>query len=299
MSRAATVGFVAGSLEITATYPLEMAKTALQLQQPASKLHAAAPAHLASTPAVLRHALREYGVLGLYRGSAAWLVFAGPRSAVRFASFETLSAAASARGVHGSAADTVCGFAAGVAEAALCQTPSQAIAIKMVHDQAPGGANRYRGFLHAVRCIYAEDGFIRGFYCGLTPAVAKGATTNMIRFFGYGVCTRAMRRGQESTRPLAPWETMAAGGVAGAVSAILTQPIDTVKANMMGLEAAHFNRVGTLGCARELVRAGGWRALFKGVGPRAVRVFLEVGLQFTLFESVGRQLDRLLGPSAR
>ncbi len=80
--------------------------------------------------------------------------------------------------------------------------------------------------------------------------------------------------------------------LAGAVSAVLTQPIDTVKANMMGLEARAFNS--TAGCVRQLVAAGGVRALFQGVGPRAAKVFLEVGLQFTLFERVGLALDRLL-----
>ena len=39
----------------------------------------------------------------------------------------------------------------GVVEAVLCQTPNQNIQIKMVHDQAPGGPQRYRHLIHAVR----------------------------------------------------------------------------------------------------------------------------------------------------
>ena len=76
------------------------------------------------------------------------------------------------------------------------------------------------------------------------------------------------------------------------MSAVSTQPIDTVKANMMGLEAGRYQS--SFGCAAELVRAGGPLALMNGVGPRVVRVFIEVGLQFSLFESIGRLIDRAL-----
>lgn len=102
---------------------------------------------------------------------------------------------------------------------------------------------------------------------------------------------------------------------------------------MMGLEAHKYGS--SLQCVRELVRAGGVRSLFFGVVPRAVRVFIEerrksmhtrikeiqahtpsqeckridspasfrvryqVGLQFTLFEQIGRVVDRTLRPRVR
>eukprot|EP00967_Tisochrysis_lutea_P092057 scaffold132507_cov30-Tisochrysis_lutea.AAC.3 len=289
-----TAGWLAGTFEIVFTYPLEYIKTQLQLQQRASHLYAGASSGgYSGAVHCFSRTVRERGVLGLYRGGSAWVVFAGPRSAVRFATFQQLSTSAHAHGYSGSGADTVCGFFAGVAEAALCQTPNQAIAIKMVHDQAPNGPNRFKSFAHAVRCIHAEDGIWRGFFCGITPAVTKGAVTNCIRFFGYGAITRAMKSQQPpEDRTLQPWQTMLAGGVAGAVSAVVSQPIDTVKANMMGLEAKHFDS--SLGCMKELVRAGGVRCLFNGVGPRATRVFVEVGLQFTMFDLIGRKLDAWL-----
>lgn len=286
-------GWLAGSFEIVLTYPLEYVKTQLQLQQRASTINAGTGSGGYSSAAhCLSHTVREHGVPGLYRGGSAWVLFAGPRSAVRFTAFQQLTASAHSRGHRGSGVDTVCGFFAGVAEAAICQTPNQAIAIKMVHDQAPNGPRRYRSLAHAVSTIYAEDGVWRGFFCGLTPAVLKGAVTNCIRFFGFGTLTRAMVAQQPEPRTLKPWETMLAGGVAGSVSAVVSQPIDTVKANMMGLEASRFDS--STGCLRELMRAGGVRCLFNGVGPRAARVFVEVGLQFTMFDIIGRKLDKWL-----
>lgn len=166
----------------------------------------------------------------------------------------------------------------------------QNVQIKMVHDQSPLGPHRYRSLLHATSLITKEQGLASGFFSGFVPTVAKGAVTNCIRFLGYGVITRGFRK--DDDEPLASWQTMMAGGVAGVISAIASQPIDTVKANMMGLEGAKFSS--TLGCTGQLVRAGGLLALFNGVGPRSARVFVEVGLQFTLFEKIGRVLDKLL-----
>eukprot|EP00964_Phaeocystis_antarctica_P123132 scaffold86790_cov73-Phaeocystis_antarctica.AAC.4 len=56
---------------------------------------------------------------------------------------------------------------------------------------------------------------------------------------------------------------MAAGGLAGAVSAVLSQPIDVVRANMMGLDTARYTS--SLSCATAIARGGGVRALFLGL----------------------------------
>ena len=84
---------------------------------------------------------------------------------------------------------------------------------------------------------------------------------------------------------------MLAGGVAGAVSAVASQPIDVVRANVMGLDAGRYSS--SLACAAAIVRGGGLAALFLGVGPRVCRVFVEEGLKFSLFEAAERQLCRL------
>jgi len=259
-----TAGWLAGTFEIVFTYPLEYVKTQLQLQQRASNLYAGSTSGgYSGAVDCFRQTVQARGVQGLYRGGSAWVVFAGPRSAVRFSTFQQLSASAHRQGYSGIGVDSACGFFAGTAEAALCQTPNQAIAIKMVHDQSPNGPKRYTSFVHAVRSIHVEDGVWRGFFCGIAPAVLKGAVTNCIRFFGFGAMTRSMLERQPlEQQQLQPWQTMLAGGVAGSVSAVISQPIDTVKANMMGLEAHRFDS--SLGCLRELVKAGGVRCLFNG-----------------------------------
>ena len=133
-------GWVAGTLEIGVTFPFEYVKTQLQLRQQASGLYAAersfrGPLHCAAST------VRQSGFGGLYRGGTSWVVFAGPRSAVRFGTFEFLADLSRQRDLASTigqpAVDTVNGFAAGIVEAAVAQTPNQVIAIKMIHDQSP------------------------------------------------------------------------------------------------------------------------------------------------------------------
>ena len=53
---------------------------------------------------------------------------------------------------------------------------------------------------------------------------------------------------------------------------------------MMGIDGGRYRSA--FHCTAELVRAGGLRVLMNGVGPRVCRVFIEVGLQFSLYEYV-------------
>ena len=262
-------GSIAGICEISVTFPFEYVKTQLQLQQQASGLYAGEKAYAGSIDCAIR-TVRQHGLLGLYRGGMSWAVFAGPRSGVRFGAFEALSGASREHELPSfwgqAAVDATNGLLAGVCEAALCQTPNQVIAIKMIHDMSPRGPKQYRGFAHCVASIWREEG-VAGFYKGLTPAVAKGATTNAIRFLGYGRLKELMRGGDDA--PLSPLQSMLAGGTAGAVSALATQPIDTVKANMMGLDAGRYRS--SIHCAVALARAGGVMTLFNGATPRVIR----------------------------
>lgn len=285
LAKIALAGGWAGSMEILVTYPLEFAKTHLQLQ------HGAAGTKSGFDRGVvhcLASTVERHGVRGVYAGCTSWFVFAGPRSAVRFAAFERLSREAP----RTSGWDFLCGLGAGVCEAALCQTPNQSIQIKLQHDAAPGvAAKRYSHlpFLRACREIARQHGPL-AFYDGVFPAMVKGALTNSIRFVGYRGLLRGLGLGGDGPAPT-PAQSMLCGGVAGAVSAVASQPVDTVKANMMGLDRGRY--ASSLACARAIVEADGAAALFNGLRPRVVRVFFEVGLQFALFEQCTKIVDDL------
>eukprot|EP00964_Phaeocystis_antarctica_P123133 scaffold86790_cov73-Phaeocystis_antarctica.AAC.5 len=150
-------GWIAGSLEIVVTYPLEFVKTQLQLQVTSSALYSTETRYTGTLDCIRRTVRGQHGPLGLYQGGASWLVAAGPRAAVRFGSFGALSDSAAGQALrerHGRAvSDLAAGLFSGALEAALVQTPNQAIQVKMVHDQSPQGPQRYRSLLHAVSLL--------------------------------------------------------------------------------------------------------------------------------------------------
>mmetsp|Transcript_21103 Transcript_21103/g.72975 ORF Transcript_21103/g.72975 Transcript_21103/m.72975 type:complete len:267 (-) Transcript_21103:30-830(-) len=256
---------------------MEFAKCHLQLQHGAAQ---AGPGYRSSLHC-LQSTFAQHGVTGLYKGATVWFVFSGPRSSIRFATFEV---AKRNNLFYGS--DFWCGMLAGIAEGVVCQTAMQSIQIKLLHDASPAVAvKRYShlGFLPACGAIYAHHG-VGGFFQGMAPAVAKSAVTNALRFVGYHFLI-----GQLSAEKPTAAESMLCGGVSGAASAVISQPLDTIKANMMGLDAGRYNS--SVDCAMAIVRADGPLALWNGVAPRTARVFLEVGLQFTMFEYFTAKLD--------
>ena len=289
-------GATVGVLEISVTYPLEFIKRQLQLQQQASALTRTASLHYTGPLHCAIHTVRTYGPTGLYVGFGSFIAFAGPKAALKFSAFEKCKALSTGSGLaqaNPALTEMGCGLVAGLFEAGFGQTPNQAISTKMLHDASPAGAKRYQSFPHAVRLIYAEYGVLRGFFCGLEPALIKGMLTNSIRFPVFGGLKRLLQDGDvPNAGPLPPSQALLAGGSAGAISAVLTQPVDTVMAQAQGLESKKFRN--TWHCARELVAAGGWRSLYFGLPTRCCRVFLEMALQFALYEHVSAALDRRL-----
>lgn len=121
-------GSIVGILEIAVTFPFEYVKRQLQLQQQSSALARAAPVHFAGPFHCAHYTIHTQGLRGLYVGFSPFFVFSGPKSAMRWGSFEALSSIAGTSGLHGRdrvATDTACGFVAGLIEAALGQTPNQ------------------------------------------------------------------------------------------------------------------------------------------------------------------------------
>uniref|UniRef100_A0A7S1TUF2 Mitochondrial carrier protein n=1 Tax=Phaeomonas parva TaxID=124430 RepID=A0A7S1TUF2_9STRA len=281
-------GALAGGLEISLTFPLEFIKTEQQLRAAA----AADGRSQAGMVDIARATVRRFGPQGLYRGLPPWLFFAFPRSAVRFSVFEHSLAGATALGL-GSAADprltAACGFLSGAVEAASVMTPMQNVQIKLMHDaHRPAAERRYPRFFASLWQIPRDLGVVEGLFAGMVPTVVKGAVNSMIRFSIYERAkesvARALGADGDSTAV-----HMLSGAMAGGVSAYVTHPIDTVKAQMMSLHGGSYGS--SLECFLSVYRGGGVAALYCGITPRVIRVCMEVALQFALFEKISRIID--------
>lgn len=74
----AVIGGITGALEITCTYPTEYTKTVMQLYPEMNKKGAIN---------CVKSTIAENGVLGMYRGYGALLMFSVPKNYVRFGTY--------------------------------------------------------------------------------------------------------------------------------------------------------------------------------------------------------------------
>ena len=81
---------------------------------------------------------------------------------------------------------------------------------------------------------------------------------------------------------------MVSGAFAGFCSSVMNNPIDVVKTKMQGKDAAKYN--GLLDCAKQIYANHGFLGFYAGIGPRVIRVMLEVSLTFSLFHSLKRNV---------
>lgn len=72
-----------------------------------------------------------------------------------------------------------------------------------------------------------------------------------------------------------------AGGIAGAVSVLVTMPQDTVKTRMQSENAKQLYS-GTLDCIKKILAKEGPGFFYSGTWPRMVRVSLDVAITFTV-----------------
>lgn len=90
------------------------------------------------------------------------------------------------------------------------------------------------------------------------------------------------------TASLEPWQQMLAGGIAGGVETLFMQPLDLVKTRFM---LAPKKYGGIAGAAREIVRAEGFGAFYRGLPMPLLCALPWRAVKFTAYE----QYRRLLG----
>jgi solute carrier family 25 citrate transporter 1 len=284
------IGGFCGFLEITTTYPLEYVKNSMQLQ----------PNRFRSPIHAFQVNVANHGPLVLYKGIPSWWLFAFPRNAVRFTLFDILTQGLNIE--NDFTRDAVAGVGAGFVEAYVALVPCQNLSIKMTHDaNLPLEQQKYsRSFFSGAAAIFRDNG-IRGMFAGALPTVIKNSMNMMIRFpgFHYLSTTRIAQKrqakdcdddgGTNDLSSLNAIELMLCGGVAGAVSAVASHPVDVVKANMMGLNAAKY---GTPTRAATVIwKEYGFQGFYVGLSPRITRVFIEVGMLFTIFEKITKMFE--------
>jgi len=159
------------------------------------------------------------------------------------------------------------GGAAGVVEALVAVIPMETIKTKFIHDMNSKNPKYNKGMIHGVSSIIKTEGF-SGIYKGVSATVAKQGGNQMSRFAIQGIVNDFWVG--KVKRKLFLRETFVTGGIAGFFSSYLTQPFDTAKTKMQGLDSSKYKSL--IDCMKTIVKENGVSGLWKGITPRAVRV---------------------------
>lgn len=261
-------GMMAGALEITTLWPFEWAKVQTQLNS--------------STPKwTLLGEARRVGI-GLYKGLPAMLVGVPLQGAVRFTTLDSVRGALTEPGrAAGPVTNLAAGLIAGTLEATLVVTPVETVKTRLV-DANTGLLRGMYGF------VKAEGP--KGIYRGLFPTIAKSASNQALRFVIFGEYKRIVW-GSRPSNQMPPLLALAGGMVAGTIGSLITQPFDTIKTIMQGMNASKYNS--TWHCLVTVIKTDGVRALYRGIGPRLGRAVPGQGIIFASYELFSQELAQL------
>eukprot|EP00126_Sphaerothecum_destruens_P011429 Sdes_comp20912_c1_seq4m18190 len=95
--------------------------------------------------------------------------------------------------------------------------------------------------------VTVELAGIRGVYRGILPTILKQGSNQAIRFLSYNQIKAFMLAGKsDGSTQLTIYQSLLAGGLAGACSVFGNTPIDVVKTRLQGLDAHKYR--GTFDC---------------------------------------------------
>ncbi|WFD36113.1 hypothetical protein MCUN1_002984 [Malassezia cuniculi] len=252
---------------------------------------------------------REEGFAGFMRGNGVNCIRIAPYAAVQFTTYEAikraLTPASSAPGSPGAenaetfsesplstearlAAGAAAGFASVVATYPLDLVRSRiSIASASIYSSSTAGSVRVPGLVETFVKVFREEGGIRGLYRGSLPTSMGVAPYVACNFYFYENARAFFTR--DGTPPSAMTKLMC-GAWAGAISQVLTQPLDVLRRRMhvAGMADAHLGRRGQSAYTilRGIVQQNGFRGLYFGLEPNLLKVAPSMGTYFLTFEAV-------------
>ncbi|KLO11083.1 mitochondrial carrier [Schizopora paradoxa] len=287
-----TAGGLAGAMEALCCQPLDTIKVRMQLSKSGIRPGTKPRGFLATGAQIMQ---RETP-LALYKGLGAVLSGIVPKMSIRFASFEQYKKAlADSTGKTSTSGVFLAGLGAGTTEAVAIVCPMEVVKIRLQaqsHSLAdPLEVPRYRNAAHAVYTIIREEG-ISTLYRGVSLTALRQATNQGANFTAYQELKKFAHRQQphfeQEGRELPSWQTGCIGLISGAMGPFSNAPIDTIKTRLQKTQyppgTSAFSKIKSIGS--EMFRQEGFRAFYKGITPRVLRVAPGQAVVFPVYEKV-------------
>jgi hypothetical protein len=171
--------------------------------------------------------------------------------------------------------------AAGGAVSKTATAPIELIRLQvMVGAKAPGAAPLRIG--DVVRNTWAHGG-AKAFFKGNGVNVMRTVPTKAIQFASFDAYKKLLRRKNKATGALElpPWGGSVAGAAAGVTSTVMCHPLETVQTR---LAVGAYKGIGD--CVASILRAGGPKALFAGLGPSVVGIIPYSGINLGAYDAL-------------
>ncbi|KAI8380940.1 mitochondrial carrier domain-containing protein [Radiomyces spectabilis] len=284
-------GGAAGFMEACTCHPLDTIKVRMQL---AKNIQKSASGKRLGFFGVGMKIVKNESFWALYKGLGAVVSGIVPKMAIRFSSFELYKSwMADADGKVSTTAVFLAGLAAGTTEAVLVVSPMDLIKIRLQaqrHSMAdPMDIPKYRNAPHAAYTIVREEG-VRALYKGVTLTALRQATNQAANFTAYQEL-KAMAKTAQKLDELPSYQHLVLGGVSGAMGPLCNAPIDTIKTRIQksSVPGSGWDRFKVV--TTEIMQKEGFRAFYKGLTPRLLRVAPGQAVTFMVYEKVKSWID--------
>ena len=189
------------------------------------------------------------------------------------------------------------GLGAGTTEAVVVVTPMEVVKIRLQAQQHsladPLETPRYRNAGHAVYTIIREEG-VATLYRGVSLTALRQATNQGANFTAYQELKKAAHKYQPELQELPSYQHMLLGLVSGAMGPFTNAPIDTIKTRLQKTPAeagvSAVKRITSI--AGDMWRHEGFKAFYKGITPRVMRVAPGQAVTFMVYERIRAWMER-------
>lgn len=177
-------------------------------------------------------------------------------------------------------------------------TPMEVVKIRMqaqYHSLAdPLDIPKYRSAPHALLTVLREEGF-GALYRGVSLTALRQGTNQAVNFTAYTEFKEMLQKAQPQYegKNLPSYQTTLIGLISGAMGPFSNAPIDTIKTRLQKTPAepgqSAVSRITLI--AKDMFKQEGFRAFYKGITPRVMRVAPGQAVTFTVYEFLKKKLE--------
>ena len=151
--------------------------------------------------------------------------------------------------------------------------------------------SRYHSISHCARSLYRNEG-VAAFYVSYPTTLCMTIPFTATQFMAYESISKLMN----PSKAYDPFTHCTAGGLAGAIAAALTTPLDVVKTLLqtrgLSQEAEVRNVRGLFHAAAIIQRQYGWSGFFRGIRPRIITTMPSTAICWTSYEMAKSYFQR-------